>query len=86
MQVIPDYAGEEETNVAAPKKLGSFLTGVRYGELEDEPCDGLTRCDYCTPPLRKAEIEEINRIYAPGGDHDPVMTEALKKCPRIQRK
>ena len=65
---------------------GETLIPFRYGELEDEPCDGLTRCDYCTPPLRKAEIEEINRIYAPGGDHDPVMTEALKKCPRIQRK
>ncbi len=50
-----------------------------YGELEDEEFRGLSRCLFCTPPLRLREIAEINDVYAPGGDHSPVMTEALSK-------
>ena len=50
-----------------------------YGELEDSAYAGLTRCTYCNPPLRKGEIDEINALYAPGGDHDPVLTRAIQK-------
>ncbi len=52
------------------------FTPFTYGELEDEAFAKLKRCSYCVPPLRKAEIDEINAQYAPGGDHDPVMTKA----------
>ena len=45
-----------------------------YGQLEEEPFSGLKRCNYCAPPQRVAEIEEINAKYAPGGDHDELLT------------
>ena len=60
---------------------GKTFTPFTYGELDTGDFAKLTRCTYCTPPLRKAEIDAINEVYAPGGDHDPVMTaarEALK--------
>ena len=50
-----------------------------YGELEEGSFAKLKRCTYCTPPLRMAEIDEINALYAPGGDHDPILTEARIK-------
>ncbi|MBQ8162145.1 MAG: L,D-transpeptidase family protein [Clostridia bacterium] len=55
---------------------GKTFTPFTYGELEDEPYASLTRCDYCNPPLRKGEIDSINLLHAPGGDHDPILTEA----------
>ena len=30
----------------------------------------------------KVKLAEINARYAEGGDHDPIMTEARKNCPR----
>ena len=48
-------------------------------------------CDGCASGLiemyqdyidGKKEIAEINRLYAPGGDHNPVLTEARKDCPK----
>lgn len=56
--------------------VGKTFTPFTYGELDSEDYAKLTRCTYCTPPLRKAEIDAINKVYAPGGDHDPVMTAA----------
>lgn len=61
---------------SAPKVTFEPFT---YGQLEEEPFSKLTRCGYCTPPLRVSEIEEINAAYAPGGDHDPILTEARRK-------
>lgn len=58
--------------------VGKTFTPFTYGELEDESFAKLTRCSYCTPPLRKSEIDAINAVYAPGGDHDPVLTEARR--------
>lgn len=43
-------------NVYLPLK-GSFT----YGELDDEAHKRFTPCKYCNPPLRKAEIDELNR-------------------------
>ena len=65
---------------------GVTLTPFPYGELDSEGFRKLKRCEYCTPPLRRAEIEEINEEYAFGNDHNPVLTEALKTCPRPLRK
>ena len=61
---------------SAPKVTFEPFT---YGQLEEEPFSKLKRCGYCAPPLRVSEIEEINAVYAPGGDHDPILTEARRK-------
>ncbi|MGN0778522.1 MAG: L,D-transpeptidase family protein [Aristaeellaceae bacterium] len=50
-----------------------------YGQLEEDTFRKLKRCSYCAPPLRVSEIEAINATYAPGGDHDPILTEARLK-------
>ncbi|MBQ9252408.1 MAG: L,D-transpeptidase [Clostridia bacterium] len=65
---------------------GITLEPFCYGQLEEEEYAHLSRCEYCAPVLRQAEIEERNAAYAFGGDHDPVLTEALAKCPRPLRK
>ena len=57
-----------------------------YGELEEGTYASLTRCDYCAPPLREKEIAGINAKYEYGRDHNPVLTEALKTCPRKLRR
>ena len=36
----------------------------------------------CAAPQRRDAIREMNALYAAGGDHDPVLTEARKNCPR----
>ena len=59
----------------------SIIT-LTYGELDGEENRKLKLCPLCAAPSRKEEIAELNRIYAEGGDHDPVLTEARKKCPR----
>ena len=69
------YHSQETCYSAEGKKFTAFT----YGELEQEPYSKLTRCGYCAPALREAEIKAINEIYAPGGDHDPILTEARRK-------
>lgn len=68
------------------KKKNVTMESFTYAELDTEPYAHLTRCEYCTPVLRKAEIDAINEVYAWGGDHDPVLTEARKTCPRKLKK
>ena len=58
---------------------GKTFEPFTYGELEHEEYKKLERCTFCTPPLRLSEIEEINKDYYPGGDHQPVITEAWAK-------
>ena len=58
------------------------VTTLTYGELDEEENRKLKPCPLCAAPLRREEIREINERYAEGGDHDPVLTEARKKCPR----
>ena len=58
---------------------GKVFTPFTYGELELSPFDALERCAYCAPALRHSEIDAINANYLPGGDHDPILTEARKK-------
>ena len=55
---------------------------LTYGELDAEENKKLKPCPLCNAPARKEEIKAVNEIYAEGGDHDPVLTEARKKCPR----
>ena len=58
------------------------LAAFSYGELESEEYERFQPCEWCAPPPRRSTLEEINARYAPGGDHDPVMTEARKTTPR----
>ena len=55
---------------------------LTYGALDREENRKLKPCPLCAAPPRLDVLREINRVYAEGGDHDPVLTEARKKCPR----
>ena len=46
------------------------FTPFLYSQLDEEPYSKLKPCPHCAPVRRKAEIEEINETYAPGGDHE----------------
>jgi len=50
-----------------------------YAELDTGAFAKLDFCPYCVPALRKAEIDKINEEHAPGGDHDPILTQARQK-------
>jgi len=54
---------------------------ISYGELSAEDSK-LKACPACGPVPKKNELMEINAVYAAGGDHDPVLTEARKDCPK----
>lgn len=54
---------------------------ITYGELSAEDSK-LKACPACGPVPKKSELLEINALYAEGGDHDPVLTEARKDCPK----
>ena len=54
---------------------------ITYGALSSEDVK-LKTCPACGPVPKKNELLEINALYAAGGDHDPVMTEARKDCPK----
>ena len=62
---------------------GARLNQVLYGQLEDKEYQSARRCGACGAPLKRNEIEEINALYAEGGDHDPVMTAAREKARRV---
>ena len=55
---------------------------LTYGELDEEENRKMKPCPLCNAPAREESIRELNEMYAEGGDHDPVLTEARKKCPR----
>ena len=61
---------------------GKKTVALRYVDLEQEEYRKLKPCSVCAAPPRAAVIMETNRLYAAGGDHDPVMTDARKNCPR----
>ena len=60
---------------------------LTYGDLSGEENRKLKPCPFCSAPAREEDIRAFNQIYAEGGDHDPILTEARKKCPRkLKRK
>ena len=61
---------------------GKKIETLTYGQLEEEEYLKLKPCPLCAAPGRAETISAINETYAEGGDHDPVMTEARKNCPR----
>ncbi|MBQ8312673.1 MAG: L,D-transpeptidase family protein [Clostridia bacterium] len=60
----------------APKRT---FEPFSYSQLEDEGFADLKRCTYCAPVFRRAEIEERNAEYAPGGDHNAVLTRVQQE-------
>ena len=46
-----------------------------YSSLNEAPFSKLEPCPWCVPERRPAEIEEINKLYAEGGDHNELLTE-----------
>ncbi len=71
------------TSTKCSQLKGARTTPVRYGALEEEAYAAARRCAACDAPLRRAEIEKTNQQYAPGGDHDPVMTAAREKAQKV---
>ena len=55
------------------------FTAFTYAELDTGDFADLEFCPYCAPALRRAEIDEINQAHAPGGDHDPILTQARQE-------
>ena len=71
-----DYYHSSSFCYMAPKRT---FEPFNYGQLEDEGFAKLKRCTYCAPVWRKAEIEARNAEYAPGGDHNAVLTAQQQK-------
>lgn len=71
-----DYYHSSAFCYMAPKRT---FEPFSYSQLEDEGFAELKRCNYCAPALRVAEIEAINETYAPGGDHNALLTELQEK-------
>ena len=61
---------------------GKKTEEITYGQLGEEAWRKLKPCPLCAAPPKIETIEETNRLYAEGGDHDPILTEARKNCPR----
>ena len=61
---------------------GKQVEELTYGQLDGDEYKKLKPCPLCAAPSRIETILAINETYAEGGDHDPVMTEARKNCPR----
>ena len=60
---------------------GKTPAEITYGEVSAAE-SVLEACPACGPVPKKSELLEINAAYAEGGDHDPVLTEARKDCPK----
>ena len=65
------YHRTEKCNSASSVTFSPFP----YAELEDAPYSGLKACPWCVPERRLSDIAEINSLYAPGGDHDELLTK-----------
>ncbi len=72
-----DYYHRSESCYSADDHI--IFTPFAYRELDTGDYADLAFCPYCAPALRRAEIEKINLEHAPGGDHDPVLTQARQK-------
>ena len=61
---------------------GKRVETLTYGQLGEDAYRKLKPCPLCAAPSRIETILAFNETYAEGGDHDPIMTEARKNCPR----
>ena len=74
--------GNYHTTAHCGSIKGKKTETLTYGQLNDDEYRKLKPCPLCAAPGRTETIRAINETYAEGGDHDPVMTEARKNCPR----
>jgi hypothetical protein len=79
---VKKRTGNYHTTTRCSGLRGKRTEELTYGQLEDEAYRKLKPCPLCAAPSRIETIHTINETYAEGGDHDPVMTEARKNCPR----
>ena len=70
------------TDLCSQIKGKKTVITLTYGELGEEENRKMKPCPLCNAPEREETLREFNEMYAEGGDHDPVLTEARKKCPR----
>ena len=54
---------------------GITFTPFSYSQLDESPYSGLEPCPNCSPVRRIAEIQAVNDVYAPGGDHEELLNE-----------
>ena len=79
---VKKRSGNYHTTTRCGGLRGKKTEELTYGQLDDEEYRKLKPCPLCAAPSRIETIHAINETYAEGGDHDPVMTEARKNCPR----
>ena len=65
--------------------LGKKIETTTYGQLGEKGFLKMNPCPLCAAPPRPETIQAVNERYKEGGDHDPVLTKARKKCPRKLR-
>ena len=65
------YHRGEKCSAASSVTFSPFL----YSQLDEAPYSKLQACPWCVPVRRESEIDDINQRYAPGGDHDELLTE-----------
>ena len=70
------YYHSRETCKSANK--GIVFTPFLYSQLEDDGFAKLKFCPYCVPALRESEIQSVNAVYAPGGDHEELLNSLRK--------
>ena len=79
---VKKRTGNYHTTDRCSSIKGKRIEELTYGQLEDKEYRKLKPCPLCAAPLRTDKIQAVNETYAEGGDHDPIMTEARKNCPR----
>ena len=79
---VKKRTGNYHTTERCSAIRGKRTETLTYGQLEEDAYRKLKPCPLCAAPSRVDAIREINEQYREGGDHDPVMTEARKNCPR----
>ncbi len=79
---VKKRTGNYHTTDQCASIRGKRVEELTYGQLDEDAYKKLNPCPICAAPQRKETILAINETYAEGGDHDPVMTEARKNCPR----
>ena len=79
---VKKRTGNYHTTDRCSALRGKKTEMLTYGQLDEQAYSRLKPCPLCAAPARHETILEINQTYAEGGDHDPVMTEARKNCPR----
>lgn len=79
---VKKRTGNYHTTNRCTSIIGKRTETFTYGQLEEDAYRKLKPCPLCAAPSRLDRILITNANYAEGGDHDPVMTEARKNCPR----